>query len=84
MARWILAGMVMVAMSAPTAWAHKSKRTDPCGCHHEYGLRHCHPNQKKETCEAPVEAQRPHPHARKKDEKKDPPANPGAVTNVQL
>ncbi|HVE82693.1 MAG TPA: hypothetical protein VND93_07585 [Myxococcales bacterium] len=37
------------------AGAHDN-RTDRCGCHHQYGLRHCHPNKKTVACEAPVEA----------------------------
>ena len=32
------------------------KRVDPCGCHHVYGMRHCHPNRKSDHCEAPVKA----------------------------
>jgi hypothetical protein len=35
------------------------KRVDPCGCHHVYGIRHCHPNRKGDHCEAPVKAQLP-------------------------
>lgn len=35
------------------------KRVDPCGCHHVYGLRHCHPNRKSDHCEAPVKATAP-------------------------
>lgn len=35
------------------------KRVDPCGCHHVYGIRHCHPNRKGGHCEAPVKAQLP-------------------------
>lgn len=30
------------------------KRTDACGCHHYYGLRHCHPKLKTDRCERPV------------------------------
>jgi hypothetical protein len=30
------------------------KRVDACGCHHLYGLRHCHPNRKGPHCELPV------------------------------
>ncbi|MDQ3263880.1 MAG: hypothetical protein M3Y59_09485, partial [Myxococcota bacterium] len=37
------------------AAAHE-KRADKCGCHHQYGLRHCHPKYKTKTCEAPVKA----------------------------
>jgi hypothetical protein len=32
------------------------KRVDACGCHHVYGIRHCHPNRKSDHCEAPVKA----------------------------
>jgi hypothetical protein len=35
------------------------KRVDPCGCHHVYGIRHCHPSRKGDHCEAPVKAQLP-------------------------
>ena len=35
------------------------KRVDACGCHHVYGLRHCHPNRKTPKCEAPVKATAP-------------------------
>jgi|GEM_PF-1738112 len=35
------------------------KRVDACGCHHVYGIRHCHPNRKGGHCEAPVKAQLP-------------------------
>jgi len=35
------------------------KRVDACGCHHVYGIRHCHPNRKGEHCEAPVKARMP-------------------------
>jgi hypothetical protein len=35
------------------------KRVDACGCHHVYGIRHCHPNRKGGHCEAPVKAQMP-------------------------
>lgn len=41
------------------------KRVDACGCHHVYGIRHCHPNRKTDHCEAPVNASVPD------DEKKD-------------
>ena len=29
----------------------QKKRVDPCGCHHVYGLRHCHPNRMSSHCE---------------------------------
>jgi hypothetical protein len=28
------------------------KRVDPCGCHHVYGVRHCHPNRATAHCES--------------------------------
>jgi len=31
------------------------KRVDACGCHHVYGVRHCHPNRKTDHCEAVVQ-----------------------------
>jgi hypothetical protein len=35
------------------------KRVDACGCHHVYGVRHCHPKRKSEHCEAMVQATEP-------------------------
>ncbi|RKH27054.1 hypothetical protein [Corallococcus sicarius] len=35
------------------------KRVDPCGCHHVYGIRHCHQNRKSNHCEAQVRAYEP-------------------------
>ena len=35
------------------------KRVDACGCHHVYGVRHCHPKRKSEHCEAMVQAPEP-------------------------
>jgi hypothetical protein len=32
------------------------KRVDACGCHHVYGIRHCHPKRKSEHCEAMAQA----------------------------
>jgi hypothetical protein len=29
----------------------QKKRVDACGCHHVYGVRHCHPKRKSEHCE---------------------------------
>lgn len=48
-----------VAMFAGPAFGHRSKRTDKCGCHHQYGLVHCHPNLKSNRCEAPVADKKP-------------------------
>ena len=28
------------------------KRVDPCGCHHVFGVRHCHPNRATSHCQA--------------------------------
>ncbi|HYO51261.1 hypothetical protein [Archangium sp.] len=35
------------------------KRVDACGCHHVYGVRHCHPKRKSDHCEAMVQAAEP-------------------------
>ncbi len=35
------------------------KRVDACGCHHVYGIRHCHPKRKSEHCEAMAQAPEP-------------------------
>ncbi|MBN1203447.1 MAG: hypothetical protein JXB05_00800 [Myxococcaceae bacterium] len=40
------------------------KRVDACGCHHVYGIRHCHPNRKSDHCEAPVKAPAPEKEAK--------------------
>jgi hypothetical protein len=50
--RWVLALLVL----AGPALGHE-KRTDRCGCHHQYGLRHCHPDKKSKKCEAPAKGQ---------------------------
>ena len=50
---------VAVALMAAPASAHRSKRTDKCGCHHQYGVVHCHPNLKSNRCEAPVSEKAP-------------------------
>lgn len=49
---------------ASPAWSHE-KRTDKCGCHHQYGLRHCHPNKATPYCEAPASGKAPAPAAPK-------------------
>lgn len=47
-----------LANAPPIERTHSSpcakKRTDSCGCHHYYGLRHCHPKLKTQKCERPV------------------------------
>ena len=35
------------------------KRVDACGCHHVYGVRHCHPKRKSDHCESMVRATEP-------------------------
>ena len=51
--RIAMAAALAVSLAAGSAAAHE-KRTDACGCHHQYGSRHCHPKKKKTHCEAPV------------------------------
>jgi hypothetical protein len=46
-------------MQASSGSTCAQKRTDACGCHHHYGLRHCHPKKRTSRCEAPVKAQVP-------------------------
>ncbi len=48
-------GALVLSGSALGAECSK-KRVDKCGCHHQFGLRHCHPNRKSVHCEAPVKA----------------------------
>ncbi len=55
MGKWAAAVVLGVWCWAGPAAAHE-KRADKCGCHHQYGLRHCHPKYKTKTCEAPVKA----------------------------
>ncbi|MET0403412.1 MAG: hypothetical protein ABW123_13450 [Cystobacter sp.] len=31
------------------------KRVDSCGCHHVYGVRHCHSKRQSEHCEGMVQ-----------------------------
>lgn len=50
--RWVTVAACVVALPA---LGHNTKRTDPCGCHHQYGLRHCHPKKKSPRCEAPAQ-----------------------------
>ncbi|WNG32303.1 hypothetical protein F0U60_00820 [Archangium minus] len=35
------------------------KRVDACGCHHVYGVRHCHPKRKSEHCESMAQVNEP-------------------------
>jgi hypothetical protein len=43
---------------SPTAGTQscEKKRVDACGCHHVYGVRHCHPNRRSNHCEQLAEA----------------------------
>ena len=55
----VWAAVVLWAWPVPRAaavnpQACEKKRVDACGCHHLYGLRHCHPNRKGPHCELPV------------------------------
>lgn len=54
MGKWAAVVLGVLCFVGPVA-AHE-KRADKCGCHHQYGLRHCHPKYKTKTCEAPVKA----------------------------
>jgi len=35
------------------------KRVDSCGCHHVYGVRHCHAKRQSDHCEGMVRADEP-------------------------
>jgi hypothetical protein len=54
-------GVVVMLAAAGPAWSHDTKRTDKCGCHHQFGLRHCHPNKETPFCEAPAAGKAPLP-----------------------
>ena len=60
-----------VALTAAPAMAHRNKRTDKCGCHHQFGLVHCHPNMKSNKCSAHVADKTPEQPAKKKQPKKE-------------
>jgi hypothetical protein len=49
----------LVSLGVGPIWpsaACSHRRVDACGCHHVYGLRHCHPNRKSKHCEMPARA----------------------------
>lgn len=48
--------LLLVAPATQAGPPCSSKRVDPCGCHHVYGLRHCHSNRKTSHCELPAAA----------------------------
>jgi hypothetical protein len=43
---------------SPTAGTQscEKKRVDACGCHHVYGVRHCHPSRRTKHCEQLAQA----------------------------
>src|SRR5688572_22341764 len=51
---WVLGVAAVLCFAGSAAAAHENKRTDACGCHHQWGLRHCHPKKKSPRCEAPA------------------------------
>ena len=55
----VASGELFAAPTHSPASVCKKKRVDPCGCHHVYGVRHCHPTRKTDHCEAPVRAVAP-------------------------
>ena len=54
---WTIALGVALCLVAVPSLAHEGKRTDACGCHHQWGMRHCHPQKKTPRCEAPVRSE---------------------------
>ena len=46
-----VASVPLTAAPALNTGVCQKKRVDPCGCHHVYGLRHCHPNRMGRHCE---------------------------------
>lgn len=56
---WACALWVAVPIFAEGPCA--KKRVDACGCHHVFGIRHCHPNRKTSKCQATASEKRPLP-----------------------
>ena len=75
---WVLGVAAALALLGGPAFGHKEKRTDACGCHHQWGLRPCHPKKKTPRCEAPVaqNTDHAHPHARPHENGKKPKRSP--------
>lgn len=72
--RRLAALLALLWLSAP-AEAHE-RRVDRCGCHSQYGLRHCHPRLKTRRCEATVKAVKPTVDGQQsRAESKPPPAD---------
>lgn len=47
------AGVTQSSLSRARSCANK--RTDACGCHHYFGVRHCHPKLKTDRCQRRVQ-----------------------------
>lgn len=67
---WVVGVCVALCLAAAPSVAHREKRTDPCGCHHQWGLRHCHPKQKTVRCEAPAKSDAKRTTERKPESKR--------------
>lgn len=72
---WKVVGLSALFWTA-TAAAHDNKRIDACGCHHQYGLRHCHPKKKSNRCEAPVNGAEKATTTDARSQKPEGPKNP--------
>ncbi len=77
MRNWVL-GMIGAALlcsgSASAEYCTK-KRVDKCGCHHQFGVRHCHPSRKTGHCEAPVKHEVAAPKPGEKPQPKNAPVS---------
>ncbi|MGA9524301.1 MAG: hypothetical protein WBV82_22795 [Myxococcaceae bacterium] len=78
MQRWVVALVLAGFVGTTPVWAHSSKRTDACGCHHQWGLRHCHPAKKTVSCEAPATAEKPSGKPAKPPAQKEPAKKPAS------
>ena len=45
---------VLVALLVAAPGLGHEARMDKCGCHNQYGLRHCHPSKRTKRCERTV------------------------------
>lgn len=60
MGKWAVAMVLGATLWTPplvSSGRCAKKPVDACGCHHVYGVRHCHPNRKTSKCEAVAEAE---------------------------
>jgi hypothetical protein len=55
----VLAGVLLSGIPIFAEGPCAKKRVDACGCHHVYGVRHCHPNRRTKNCAAPASAHLP-------------------------